>query len=249
MGRLDGQVAIVTGAARGIGQALARGLAREGAAVVCADVDDRELAATVDGIARAGGRAAAVRADVRRSEDAQRLVEEALSRFGQLDILCNIAGIYPRSSVVEMDEAEWNAVLDTNLKGTFLCSRAAARAMIPRRRGRIVSVASGRAALGDPRGAHYAASKAGIIAFSKSLALELAPHGITVNVLGPGLTDTRQPRVAMTEEQLQVAARKIPLGRIGQPEDLVGAAVFLCSEESAFVTGATLWVNGGSVMV
>jgi NAD(P)-dependent dehydrogenase (short-subunit alcohol dehydrogenase family) len=176
------------------------------------------------------------------------MVEKTLEAFRRVDILVNNAGIFPTSSVEEMSEADWDRVIGTNLIGAFLCARAVVPKFLKQGTGRIISLTSGRAFQGAKNGAHYAASKAGIIGFSKSLALELAPHGITVNVICPGITDTAQPRGHQTEEQIYAQAQRIPLGRIGQPEDLVGPAIFLASDAASFVTGQTILVNGGSIM-
>jgi NAD(P)-dependent dehydrogenase (short-subunit alcohol dehydrogenase family) len=165
-----------------------------------------------------------------------------------VDILVNNAGIFPTSPVEEMGEEEWDLVIGTNLVGAFLCARTVVPKFLDQGSGRIISLTSGRAFQGAKNGAHYAASKAGIIGFSKSLALELAPHGVTVNVICPGITDTAQPRGHQTEEQIYAQAQRIPLGRIGRPEDLVGPAVFLASDAAAFITGQTVLVNGGSIM-
>src|SRR5262249_22414368 len=157
-------------------------------------------------------------------------------------------GFSPTSSVEKMSEEDWDRVIGTNLIGSFLCAKAVVPKFLEQGSGRIISLTSGRAFQGAKNGAHYAASKAGIIGFSKSLALELAPHGITVNVICPGITDTAQPRGHQTEEEMYAQGQRIPLGRIGQPEDLVGPAVFLASGAAAFVTGQTILVNGGSIM-
>jgi 3-oxoacyl-[acyl-carrier protein] reductase len=171
-------------------------------------------------------------------------------QVGSVDILVNNAGIFPRAGVLELDEATWDAVHSVNLKGTFFCAQQAARRMVPRRSGRIINIASVSALQPDANGAHYCATKAGVVALTKSLALALAPHGILVNAIAPGLTDTAQPRYGMTEEEIATAVREdIPLGRIAQPEDIARAALFLVSDLSGFVTGQTLFVDGGSLMV
>jgi NAD(P)-dependent dehydrogenase (short-subunit alcohol dehydrogenase family) len=248
MKRLEQRIAIVTGAGQGIGRAIALGLAREGARVAIADVNE-ECANTVKNeIEAAGGRALVIRTDVSNEDSVQAMVERSLQEFGRVDILVNNAGIFPTSPVEEMSEEDWDRVIGTNLVGAFLCARAVVPKFLEQGAGRIISLTSGRAFQGAKNGAHYAASKAGIIGFSKSLALELAPHGITVNVICPGITDTAQPRGHQTEEQIYAQAQRIPLGRIGQPEDLVGPAVFLASDAAAFITGQTLLVNGGSIM-
>jgi NAD(P)-dependent dehydrogenase (short-subunit alcohol dehydrogenase family) len=176
------------------------------------------------------------------------MLGDSLRQFGSIDILINNAGIFPVSSVEDMREEDWDRVIGTNLIGAFLCSRAVAGTFLRQGSGRVISITSGRAFQGAKNAAHYAASKAGIIGLSKSLALELAPRHITVNVICPGITDTAQPRGHQSEAQIYDQAKKIPLGRIGQPEDLVGAAVFLASDAAAFITGQTVIVNGGGIM-
>jgi NAD(P)-dependent dehydrogenase (short-subunit alcohol dehydrogenase family) len=248
MERLKNRVAIITGAGQGIGRALALGLAGEGAEVVVADVNHEKAASVKREIEASGGTALATNTDVSNQDSVQGMVDESLREFGKVDILINNAGIFPVSSVEEMNEEDWDRVIGTNLVGAFLCSRAVAGKFLQQRSGRIISMTSGRAFQGAKNAAHYASSKAGIIGFSKSLALELAPRQITVNVICPGITDTAQPRGHQSEEQIYAQAQKIPLGRIGQPEDLVGTAVFLASDGAAFITGQTVIVNGGSIM-
>ena len=248
MKRLEQRTAIVTGAAQGIGRAIARGFAREGASVVIADVNEESASAVKNEIEAGGGRAMAIRTDVSNENSVQAMAKESLAEFGRVDILVNNAGIFPTSSVEKMSEEDWDRVIGTNLVGAFLCAKAVVPKFLEQGSGRIISLTSGRAFQGAKNGAHYAASKAGIIGFSKSLALELAPHGSTVNVICPGITDTAQPRGHQTEEEMYAQGQRIPLGRIGQPEDLVGPAVFLASGAAAFVTGQTILVNGGSIM-
>jgi len=248
MGRLEKRIAIVTGDGQGIGRAIALAMAREGAALVIADLDEANAGAVGREIERVGGKASALYTDISNEGSVRGMIDHTLNEHGHVDILVNNAGIFPTSSVEEMAEEEWNRVIGTNLIGTFLCSRAVVPHLLTQRSGRIISLTSGRAFQGARHGAHYAASKAGIIAFSKSLALELAPYGITVNVICPGITDTAQPRGHQTEEQIYAQGQRVPLGRIGQPEDLAGPAIFLASDAAGFITGQTILVNGGSIM-
>jgi NAD(P)-dependent dehydrogenase (short-subunit alcohol dehydrogenase family) len=248
MRRFEQRIAIVTGAGQGIGRAIACGFARDGASVVIADVNEESARTVKNEIEAGGGRALAIRTDVSNEISVQAMAKESLAEFGKIDILVNNAGIFPTSSVEEMSEEDWDRVIGTNLVGAFLCAKAVVPKFLEQGSGRIISLTSGRAFQGAKNGAHYAASKAGIIGFSKSLALELASHGITVNVICPGITDTAQPRGHQTEEEMYAQGQRIPLGRIGQPEDLVGPAVFLASGAAAFVTGQTILVNGGSIM-
>jgi NAD(P)-dependent dehydrogenase (short-subunit alcohol dehydrogenase family) len=248
MPRLENRTAIVTGAGQGIGRALAIGFAREGAKIVIADINEENAIAVKDEVQAAGGTALATQTDVSHEGSVQAMIENSLKEFRKIDILVNNAGIYPVSPVEEMPEEDWDRVIGTNLVGTFLCSRAVAGKFLEQGSGRVISITSGRAFQGAKNAAHYASSKAGIIGFSKSLAFELAPRRITVNVICPGITDTAQPRGHQSEQQIYAQAQKIPLGRIGQPEDLVGTAVFLASEAAAFITGQTVVVNGGSIM-
>jgi NAD(P)-dependent dehydrogenase (short-subunit alcohol dehydrogenase family) len=247
--RLRGKIALVTGAQQGIGRGIALAFAREGADVAVNYLDDRVEAEKVMREVRATGqRAVLVQADVARPTDAQTMVAQVLSELGGLDVLVNNAGVYPRVPFLEMRETDWDLVLDVNLKGGFLCAQAAARAMVAAgRRGSIINMAS-QAIRGAVRGVHYSASKGGVVAMTRATALELAPHGIRVNAIAPGLTDTAQPRYGNNEDELAAMARAVPLGRMAQPDDIAAVAVFLASDDARHVTGQTVHVNGGSYM-
>jgi len=247
--RLRGKIALVTGAQQGIGRGIALAFAREGADVAVNYLDDRVAAEQVKReVCAAGRRAVLVQADVARPTDAQTMVAQVLSELGGLDVLVNNAGVYPRVPFLEMRETDWDLVLDVNLKGGFFCAQAAARAMVAAgRRGSIINMAS-QAIRGAVRGVHYSASKGGVVAMTRATALELAPHGIRVNAIAPGLTDTAQPRYGNNEEELAAMASAVPLGRMAQPDDIAAVAVFLASDDARHVTGQTVHVNGGSYM-
>ena len=233
---LEGRLALVTGASRGIGRAIAAELARAGASVVVgyrSGAEEAEALAT-----EVGGRA--VQADVGDPEQAARLVEEA----GDLDILVNNAGLTRDGLILRMSDEDWRTVLDTNLGGVFHTCRAAARGMMKKRRGAIVNLTSVVGLHGNPGQTNYAASKAGIVGFTKSLAKEMASRGVRANAVAPGYIQTALTEVLPDEVQQAILANT-PLGRLGTPEDVAGAVRFLCSDEASFVTGEVLLVDGG----
>jgi NAD(P)-dependent dehydrogenase (short-subunit alcohol dehydrogenase family) len=247
--RLRGKVALVTGAQQGIGRGIALAFAHEGADVAVNYLDDRAAAeAVLRQVQAAGQRATLVQGDVARPGDARAMVTRVANELGGLDILVNNAGVYPRVPFLEMRESDWDLVLDVNLKGGFFCAQAAAQTMIAgRRRGAVINMAS-QAIRGAVRGVHYSASKGGVVAMTRAMALELAPHGIRVNAIAPGLTDTAQPRYGSSEEEIAVMGSAVPLGRMAQPDDIAAVAVFLASDDARHVTGQTVHVNGGSYM-
>jgi len=247
--RLAGKVALVTGAQQGIGKAIALAYGREGASVVINYLDSQLAAEESAAQIRAmGQRAVIIAGDVAQAADVRRLVETGTS-LGGIDILVNNAGIFPRVEFLDMTEAQWDEVLNVNLKGTFLCTQAVAQKMAERGRGgAVINLASGAAFRSSPRGVHYVASKAGIVGLTRAAALELASYRVRVNAIAPGITDTAQPRYGMSEEELQAAGRQVPLGRMGTPEDVADLAVFLACEESRHITGQTIHVNGGQYL-
>jgi NAD(P)-dependent dehydrogenase (short-subunit alcohol dehydrogenase family) len=250
--KLQDRVAIITGAAQGIGQAIAQGLAREGAAVVIADLQEAKAQETAASINEAGGRALAVKVDVLHLPDLSAMVEQTLAHFGQVDILVNNAGILIIKPFLEVTEADWERQLGINLKAAFFATQKVAEAMIRTgRRGRIVNVASTSAFTASTiPTVPYDISKAGVRMLTTSSAVQLAKHGINVNAIAPGTIDTELARSALEPEKLAKFGQvRIPIGRLGQPQDLVGAVVFLCSDDSDYVLGHTLVVDGGWLAV
>ena len=242
------QVALITGGGGGIGGAVARRMAAAGMTVVVADFDHGAAEKVRGEIAAAGGKADALSVDVTQAREVKALVTDVKQRFGRIDVLANIAGgSFYTKRIEELTWAEWQEVIDVNLKGTFLMCREVAPLMQRQKSGRIINTASNYGVTGSALRTPYAAAKAGVVAFTKTLAQELAPDGILVNTIAPGPTDT--PRV-MGKESLEARRQRwsqIPLGRTGQPEDLAEAFYFLTTAESAWITGQTLHVNGGLI--
>jgi NAD(P)-dependent dehydrogenase (short-subunit alcohol dehydrogenase family) len=239
---LSGKVVVVTGAGRGIGAAIALAFAAAGANIVVADVNDESARRTAESLNSFGRRARAVKVDVGVQQEVSQLFEVVRGEWGRLDVLANNVGIWFRKPFLEITDSEWDLVLTTNLKGTFLCTQQAARIMIPQKSGSIVNIAS-HAGLFYSRGqgVHYAASKAGIIQLTRVLAFELGPHQIRINAIAPGGVDTG------ANADASPAVSSNPLGRRGAPEDVAQAALFLASPMASFVTGQMLVVNGGSI--
>lgn len=245
---LVGKVALVTGGSRGIGRAVALKLAENGADVAINYAGNTAAAEEVKAaIEKLGRRAMLVQGSVADTDGVQTLVNQVVKELGRLDILINNAGITRDGLLMRMKEADWDAVLETNLKGVFNCSKAVMRTMMKQKSGRIVNMASVVGEMGNAGQANYAAAKAGVIGFTKSLAKEVTSRGITVNAVAPGFIATDMTKV-LTDDQKAEMAKSIPLGRAGQPEDVANAVLFLVSDEAAYITGQVLNVDGGMVM-
>lgn len=244
---LSGKVAVVTGASRGIGRSIALALAAQGAKVVASARNAEALAELTAEIKSSGGEALAVAGDVAIEDDANNLVKKAVEAFGQVDIFINNAGITRDGLLLRMKNEDWDAVLDTNLKGAFLCTRAVAKVMSKQRSGRIINISSVVGEMGNAGQANYCASKAGLLGLTKSVARELARRNVTVNAITPGfiVTDMTED---MTDKARESMTEQIPLGRLGSAEDIASAVIFLSSDQSAYITGQVLGVNGGMYM-
>jgi glucose 1-dehydrogenase len=247
MGRVEGKVALVTGAGGGIGGAGAEGLGREGAAVLCTDIDAAAAEATAGRIRSAGGRAAAQALDVRDRAAVDAAVAAAVREFGRLDVLVECAGISHRLNFLDLDAETWDRIIGVNLTGMFHLGQAAARQMVAQGGGgSIINVTSQLAEVARPERAAYVASKGGGRSLTHAMAVDLAAHGIRVNAIAPGPTLTGLTRASYTDPEARRATEAlIPLGRLGQPDDLVGAVLFLASDEARWVTGSTVTVDGG----
>lgn len=250
MGRLDERVALVTGAARGIGAATALRLARDGARVALADLDQQGCEQVAVQIREAGSEALALSCDVSDASAVQQTVDQTVERFGQLDILVNNAGIIRDNLLFKMSDDDWDRVINVHLRGAFNCARAAQKVMVPRKYGRIISLSS-TSALGNRGQVNYSAAKAGLQGLTRTLAIELGQFGITANAVAPGFIDTDMTRataerMGVTPEQFQTAiSQQIPLRRVGKPEEVANVIAFLASDDASYVSGQVIYVAGG----
>jgi 3-oxoacyl-[acyl-carrier protein] reductase len=245
--RLEGQVALVTGATRGIGRAIAHELARAGATVVGTATTDAGAARITEDLAAAGNSGSGIRLDVADGAAVEAALADIESRFGAIAILVNNAGITRDNLLLRMKDDEWDAVMATNLKPAFRLAKGVLRGMMKARHGRIIQIGSVVGTSGNPGQANYSAAKAALVGFTKSLAQEVGSRNITINCIAPGFVDTDMTK-ALPEPQRAKLLEKIPLGRLGSPEDIAHAVVFLASAQAGYITGATLHVNGGMYM-
>ena len=246
--KLDNRTAIVTGARRGIGRAIALALAGEGANVVVSDISQEDCEKVITEIEGLGRRGLALKCDVTSRTEVEDMVTRAVAEFGKLDILVNNAGIIAFKPFLELTDEDWDNIMNVNLKGQFLCARTVAKEMIKNKRGRIINIASissGGCGIAFPLIAHYTASKGGVMALTEALALELTPQGINVNAICPGAVDTDMAKGVKESGQLEQVLLRIPRGRLGQPEDIANLAVFLASKESDYISGAAMVIDGG----
>jgi 3-oxoacyl-[acyl-carrier protein] reductase len=247
---LAGRIAIVTGAGQGMGRAVAQALGDRGATVVVNDMDGAKAERTAKDLQSAGVTSVAIQANVVDSQAVRRMVQQVTERFGGVQILVNNAGILRPTKVIHIDEAEWDLVVNVNLKGTFLCSQAVLPSMMERRWGRIVNFSSTAGKnVSTVGGAHYTAAKAAILGFTRHLAKETAAYGITVNSVCPGLIDTEMVRSTISDEKTQAYARSFPIPRLGKPDEVAELVAFLASDRAAYITGASLDINGGDLMI
>ncbi|MFH1190789.1 MAG: 3-oxoacyl-[acyl-carrier-protein] reductase [Candidatus Omnitrophota bacterium] len=245
--RLEGKVALITGGARGIGQAIALTFAKEGADIVVADVNLEIAQKTALEIENLGRKAMALEMDVTNYDLVEAGINKILDKMGKVDILVNNAGITKDNLLLRMSQADWDAVINVNLKGTFNCIKAVSRPMVKQRSGRIISIASIIGLMGNPGQANYAASKAGIIALTKTVAKELASRNINANAVAPGFIQTEMT-AKLSEDIKKRMLQAIPLGKLGTPEDVANVCLFFASPESSYITGQTITIDGGMVM-
>ena len=245
---LDGKVAIITGGKQGIGKAIALAMAQVGADVaVCSRViEDGKLKLVADEIKDLGRRSLAVQTDITRRADVDTLVQTVINEFGRIDIMVNNAGVLIQAPLLELSEEDWDKTIDTHLKGYYFCCQVVGRKMVEQKSGNVINIASGLATKAIPLHGVYCAAKAGVIMMSRVLAVELAPHNIRVNVISPGITRTAMTKHDLSDpENIKKLKTTRPLGRIGEPTDIAGAAIFLASDASSYITGHNILVNGG----
>lgn len=243
---LENKVAIVTGAGRGLGAAMAKGLSEAGASVLVADIDLQTATLTAELINQAGGKALPISVDVGNADDVKAMVDACVNHFGTVDILVNNAGINRRNPCTEMSEEDWDAVIRVNLKGTFLCAREVGKVMVAKKSGKVINIASLLATVAQPNRGPYASSKGAVAQFTKVLALEWAPYNINVNAIAPGYTATELNTKLMEDKKVydEITAR-IPMGRWAEPEEIIGALIYLASDASSYVTGQLINIDGG----
>ncbi len=243
--RLQNKVAIITGGGTGIGKAIALGFAREGAHIVLAGKELPQLQTAAEEVNTLGRQSLAIKMDLLSSKEAGAMVTQTVEKFGRIDILVNNAAIYPATPFLEMSEEEWMNVIEVDLNGIFRCTQPVAKEMVKHNSGRIINISSGQGLLGIPLMAHYTAAKGGLIAFTRAIAAELSPLGINVNCIAGGLFYTDTVKKLLPPEFFDSFAKSIPLRRIGVPEDWVGTALLLASDEGSYITGETISVDGG----
>ena len=248
MASLTDKVAVITGGGSGIGRASSVLLSQEGSKVVIADIQTEASARVIEEIRNQNGEVATVTVDVTQKESVQRMVEESLKRYGRIDILVNIVGGSSPKSVLEMSDGDWDQSINLNLRSVFLCCRAVLPVMVKQHYGKIVNLSSAQAFSGSATRANYTAAKAGVVGFSKSLALEVVGEGINVNVVAPGMVETERIRAMFSEEEWKKLTSTRPMGRAVLPEEVARAVLFLVQDAQASVTGQTLHVNGGAFM-
>ena len=244
MGAIQNKIAIVTGGGGGIGGAIVRRFAREGAKLAITDIDPQAATATAAELNAQGTDAVAIVADVTKKQSVGEMVQAALDRWSRIDILVNVAGGAERKPVVEMTAADWDYVVDMNLKSAFLCSQAVLPAMLKQKYGKIVNISSIYGFTGNATRSSYAAAKAGVAAFTKSLALEVVNNSINVNAVAPGRVTTPRVRNRYSDESWAAAVAQVPMGRAGTPEEIASAVLFLATDENSYITGQTIHVNG-----
>ena len=244
MGAIDNRVAIITGGGGGIGGAIVQRFAREGAKLAVADIDTEAAKASAANVAAKGADSMAIAADVTDKKSVDEMVQATLDRWGRIDILINVAGGADRKLVVDMTAADWDHIVDMNLKSVFLCSQAVLPAMLKQRYGKIVNISSIYGFTGNATRSSYAAAKAGVAAFTKSLALEVVKEGININAVAPGRVSTPRVRSHYSDQAWADAVAQIPMGRTGTPGEIASTVLFLVTDENQYITGQTIHING-----